>query len=58
MQATLDAGDLEVQLPEVHAIARVETVAFRQVASGELTLRDLVEEPPRPTLTLAAGKRG
>ncbi len=24
---------------------------------GELTLRDLVEEPPRPTLTLAAGKR-
>lgn len=24
---------------------------------GDLTLRDLVEEPPRPTLTLAAGKR-
>ncbi|HUN71462.1 MAG TPA: YihY/virulence factor BrkB family protein [Steroidobacteraceae bacterium] len=24
---------------------------------GELTLRDLVEEPPRPTLTLAAGNR-
>jgi membrane protein len=25
---------------------------------GDLTLRDLVEEPPRPTLTLAAGQRG
>ena len=30
----------------------------RRSRCGELTLRDLVEEPPRPTLTLAAGKRG
>jgi len=30
----------------------------RRNRCGELTLRDLVEEPPRPTLTLAAGKRG
>jgi membrane protein len=29
----------------------------RRGRCGELTLRDLVEEPPRPTLTLAAGKR-
>jgi membrane protein len=29
----------------------------RRSRCGELTLRDLVEEPPRPTLTLAAGKR-
>jgi membrane protein len=29
----------------------------RRSHCGELTLRDLVEEPPRPTLTLAAGKR-
>jgi membrane protein len=30
----------------------------RRNRCGELTLRDLVEEPPRPTLTLAAGNRG
>jgi membrane protein len=29
----------------------------RRTRCGELTLRDLVDEPPRPTLTLAAGKR-
>jgi membrane protein len=30
----------------------------RRTHCGDLTLRDLVEEPPRPALTLAAGKRG
>jgi membrane protein len=30
----------------------------RRSRCGDLTLRDLVEEPPRPTLTLAAGKLG
>jgi membrane protein len=30
----------------------------RRAHCGELTLRDLVEESPRPTLTLASGKRG
>ena len=30
----------------------------RHSRCGDLTLRDLVEEPPRPTLTIAAGKRG
>ena len=46
-----------VSIPAVdRLIATIDEA--RRAHCGELTLRDLVEEPPRPTLTLAAGKRG
>ncbi len=46
-----------VSIPSVdRLIATIDEA--RRGHCGELTLRDLVEEPPRPTLTLAAGNRG
>jgi hypothetical protein len=45
-----------VSIPPVdRLIATIDEA--RRTRCGDLTLRDLVEEPPRPTLTLAAGKR-
>ena len=45
-----------LHIPQVdRLIAAIDEA--RRSNCGELTLRDLVEEPPRPTLTLAAGKR-
>ncbi|HZT03864.1 MAG TPA: YihY/virulence factor BrkB family protein [Steroidobacteraceae bacterium] len=45
-----------VSIPPVdRLIATIDEA--RRSRCGDLTLRDLVEEPPRPTLTLAAGKR-
>jgi L-asparaginase len=38
----LGAGELVAAVPQLHGIADVETVAFRQVPSGDLTMSDVV----------------
>ena len=39
----LTAADLTAAVPTLSEVARIETVAFRQVPSGDLTLADLVD---------------
>lgn len=39
----LGASELAAAIPELSAVARLETVSFRQTASGDLTFTDLIE---------------
>jgi L-asparaginase len=54
----LGAGELVAAVPQLRGIAEVETVAFRQVPSGDLTLSDVVALAAEIGRRFASGAAG
>lgn len=54
----LDARDLAAAVPQVRDVADLETVAFRQCASGDLTFQDIAQLASAIRRQFAAGARG
>jgi L-asparaginase len=54
----LGVAELIEAVPQLHEVAELETVAFRQIPSGDLTLRDVVELAAEITKRFAAGASG
>lgn len=54
----LGASDLVASVPALERVARIATINFRQVASPELRLRDLVELTVEASRHVAAGAKG
>ncbi len=54
----LGAGELVAAVPQLHGVAEVEAVAFRQVPSSDLTWRDLVVLAREITERFEAGVAG
>jgi L-asparaginase len=54
----LGAAELIEAVPQLDEVAELEAVAFRQIPSGDLTLRDLVELAAEITKRCAAGASG
>ncbi len=54
----LGARELAEAVPQLQEVAALETVAFRQVASGDLTVQDLIALAAEITTRFAAGVAG
>jgi L-asparaginase len=54
----LGARELVEAVPQLQEVAELETVAFRQIASGDLTLQDLIALAAEITKRLDAGVAG
>ena len=54
----LGASELAAAVPQLQEVAELETIAFRQSASGDLTLPDLVELAAEITARFATGVTG
>ncbi|MEO6826860.1 MAG: asparaginase [Microbacteriaceae bacterium] len=54
----LGAAELTAAVPQLEDIAQLETVAFRQTASGDLTFEDLVALAAEITARLSSGYAG